>query len=72
MTFTPEEDLARHVRFQSDYDDGSAGAFAIPTGTLQQGDAPAVLRTVAWEWQKDGYLKPGTIVSVRVKRFALN
>ncbi len=72
MTFTPAEDLARHVRFQADYDDGTTDAFAIPEATLQQGDAPSVLRTIAHEWQRDGYIKPGTIVSVRVKRFVLN
>ena len=65
-------DLARHIRFQADYDDGSTDAFAIPQGTLQQDDAPTVLRTIGHEWQRDGYLKPGTIVSVRVKRFVLN
>jgi hypothetical protein len=27
---------------------------------------------ILWEWQKDGYLKAGTIVSVRLKRYLLN
>jgi hypothetical protein len=70
MTFTPAEDLARHNRFQADYNHGSV--FAVPEATLLQGGVPAVLPIIAWEWQKDGYLKPGTIVSVRLKRFALN
>jgi hypothetical protein len=39
---------------------------------LQQGGVPAVLPIIAWEWQKDGYLKPGTIVAVRLKRYLLN
>ena len=72
MTYDPAGDLAKHVRFQADFDDGSTDAFAIPESTLAQGDAVPVLRTIAWEWQKDGYMKPGTIVSVRVKTFALN
>jgi hypothetical protein len=72
MTWTPDEDLARHVRFQADYADGSTDVFAVPEATLQQGGVPAVLPIIAWESQKDGYLKPGDIVSVRPKRFALN
>jgi hypothetical protein len=72
MTFTPAEDLARHIRFQAYYDDGSTDCFAVPEATLLQGDVFAVIPIIAWEWQKDGYLKPGTIVAVRVKRFALN
>jgi hypothetical protein len=56
--------LAKHIRFQADYDDGATDAFAVPEATLQQGGVPAVLRIVAWVWQ--------TIVSVRSKRFVLN
>jgi hypothetical protein len=70
MTFDAAGDLARHIRFQADYDDGSSDAFAIPQGTLQQGDAPTVLRTIAHEWQNDGFIKAGRIVSVRPKQFA--
>ena len=72
MTFTPEEDLAKHIRFQADYDDGSKDCFAVPEATLQQSGVPAVLPIIAWEWQQDGYLKPGTIISVRPTRFVLN
>jgi hypothetical protein len=31
-----------------------------------------VLPIIAWEWQRDGFLKAGTIVAVRLKRFVLN
>ena len=72
MTFTPEEDLAKHVRFLLAYSDGSMDVFAVPEATLLQGGVPAVLPIIAWEWQNDGYLKPGTIVAVRLKRFVLN
>jgi hypothetical protein len=58
MTLDPAGDLARHVRFQADFSDGTTDAFAIPKGTLQQGDAPSVLRTVAHEWQRDGLTRP--------------
>ena len=47
MTFTPEEDLAKHIRFQADYDDGSKDCFAVPEATLQQSGVPAVLPTIA-------------------------
>ena len=46
--------------------------FAVPEATLQKGGVPAVLPMIAWEWQKDGDLKPGSIVSVRLKRVVLN
>ena len=36
MTFTPEEDLAKHLRFIVEYEDGSRDAFAVPGATLQQ------------------------------------
>jgi hypothetical protein len=46
--------------------------FAVPEATLQQG-ALEVVRIIAGEWQRDGFLKPGRIVSVRgPKRFAQN
>jgi hypothetical protein len=70
MTFDPAGDLSRHVLFQADYDDGSTDVFGVPEATLLQGGVPAALPIIAWEWQQDGYLKPGTIVSVRPKRFA--
>ncbi len=72
MTFTPAEDLAKHIRFQADYADGSTDVFAVPEATLLQGGVPAVLPIIAHEWQKDGYLKPGDIVAVRPKRFMLH
>ena len=71
MTMDPC-DLAKHVQFQAEYDDGSTDVFAVLEATLLQGGVPAVLPIIAWEWQQDGYLKPGTIVAVRLKRFALN
>ena len=36
MTFTPEEDLAKHLRFIVEYEDGSRDAFAVSGATLQQ------------------------------------
>ena len=61
MTFTPEKDLANHIRFIAEYEDGSSVC-------LQPGVQPrarAVARSVAREWQTDGYLKPGKIKRVR-------
>ena len=37
MTFTPEEDLAKHLRFTVEYEDGSFDVFAVSEATLQQG-----------------------------------
>ena len=59
MTFTPEKDLANHIRFIAEYEDGSSDVFAVPECSLNQD------RIVAHEWQADGYLKPGKIISVR-------
>jgi hypothetical protein len=70
MTFTPAEDLAKHVRFQAYYDDGSTDVFAVPEATLLQGGVAAVLPSIAWEWQRDGYLKEGDIIAIRLKTFA--
>ena len=33
MTFTPEQDLAKHIRFIAEYDDGTTDVFAISTWT---------------------------------------
>ena len=72
MTFTPEQDLAKHIRFIAEYDDGTTDVFAIPEATLMQRTL-AIVPIIAGEWQDDGYLKPGTIVTVRgPKRYALN
>ena len=66
MTFNPAKDLAEHVRLIALYDDGSEDAFAVPECTLQQGPSAAgIARLVAGEWQRDGFIKPGKIVSVR-------
>ena len=66
MTFTPEKDLAHHIRFIAEYEDGSNDVFAVPECTLRQGpSAVGIARLVAGEWQRDGYLKEGRIVGVR-------
>lgn len=68
----PESDLAKHVRFTVEYDDGSMDVFAVPEATLQQG-ALEVVRIIAGEWQRDGFIKEGRIVGVRgPKRYAQN
>ena len=54
-------DLAEHVRFVAMYEDGSIDHFAIPECSLNQGPMP-IARSVAREWQTDGYLKLGKIV----------
>ena len=64
MTFTPEKDLANHVRFIAEYEDGSSDVFAVPECSLNQGPMP-IARIVAHEWQTEGYLKPGKIKRVR-------
>jgi hypothetical protein len=65
MTFTPAEDLAEHVRFIAEYDDGSRDVFAVAQSTLDQGPGPnGIARIVAGQWQRDGYLKAGKIVRV--------
>ena len=46
------------------YEDGSVDHFAIPECSLEQGPMN-IARSVAREWQDDGYLKQGKIVSVR-------
>jgi hypothetical protein len=66
MIISPEEHLAKHVRFIAEYEDGSEEVFAVPQCTLDQGPgALSIARVVAGEWQRDGYLKQGTIVRVR-------
>jgi hypothetical protein len=65
MTFTPQKDLAQHVRFIAMYDDGSQDVFAIAQSTLDQGPGAAgIARIIAGEWRRDGYLKPAKIVGV--------
>jgi hypothetical protein len=67
MTLTPKQDLANHVGFIAEYDDGSKDVFAVPQSTLDQGPPEGwngIARIVAGEWQRDGHLKPGNIVRV--------
>ena len=72
MTVCPELDLANHFRFIVMYDDGSEDVFAVPESTLDQGDL-GVLRIIAGEWQRDGFIKEGRIVALRVPgRFVLH
>ena len=65
MTFSPERDLVKYPRFVAQFADGSSDVFAVPQATLDQGSAAGIVRIVAGEWQRDGYLKPGKIVGVR-------
>jgi hypothetical protein len=66
MTFRPAEDLAKHVRFIAEFDDGSKDVFAVAQSTLDQGGPRGdyIARIVAGHWQRDGYIKPGKIVRV--------
>jgi hypothetical protein len=68
MTFTQEEELAEHVRFIAEYEDGSKHFFAVPQCTLEQGlldeGRYSIACILAYEWQQDGYLKPGKIARV--------
>jgi hypothetical protein len=59
MTFT------EHIRFIAEYEDGSKHFFAVPQWTLEQGlGRYSIARILAYEWQQDGYLKPGKIARV--------
>ncbi len=72
MTFTPEQDLAKYLRFTAEYEDGTSDVFSVPEATLQQGTFE-IVHIIAGEWQRDGFLKPGRIVGVRgPKRYAQN
>ena len=64
MTFSPERDLVKYPRFVAQFADGSSDVFAVPQATLDQGSAAGIVRIVAGEWQRDGHLKPGKIVSI--------
>ena len=59
MTFTPEKDLANHIRFIAEYEDGSNDVFAVPECTLRQGpSAVGIARTrcgrMAARWVFEG------------------
>ena len=62
MTFT------EHIRFIAEYEDGSKHFFAVPQCTLEQGlrdkGRYSITCILAYEWQQDGYLKPGKIARV--------
>jgi hypothetical protein len=67
MTLTPAGDLAEHVRFIAEFEDGSRDVFAVAQSTLDQGPQEGwngIARIVAYQWQCDGYIKPGNIVKV--------
>ena len=64
MTLNPRRDIANHIRFVAEYEDGLLGLFAVPECSLNQGPMP-IASIVAHEWQADGYLPAGKIVSVR-------
>ena len=64
MTLDPWRDIRHHVRFVAEYEDGMLGLFAVPKCSLSQGPMD-ITRIVAREWQADGYLPQGKIVSVR-------
>jgi hypothetical protein len=52
----------------AEYEDGSKHVFAVPQSTLEQGlpneGRYSIACIVAYEWQQDGYLKPGKIATV--------
>ena len=64
--------LGQHLHFIAEYEDGTTEMFAVPQATLDQGPGEkGVVRIIAGEWQRDGFLKPGRIVGVRgPKHFA--
>jgi hypothetical protein len=68
MTFTQEEEPADHIRFIDEYEDGSKHFFAVPQCTLEQGLSNerrySITSILAYEWQQEGYLKPGKIARV--------
>jgi len=37
MTFTRDQELAEHIRYIAEYEDGSKHVFAVPQSTLEQG-----------------------------------
>jgi len=37
MTFTRDQELAEHLRYIAEYEDGSKHVFAVPQSTLEQG-----------------------------------
>ena len=63
-----EEEPADHIRFIAEYEDGSKHFFAVPQCTLEQGlrdkGRYSITCILAYEWQQDGYLKPGKIARV--------
>jgi hypothetical protein len=68
MTFTGDQELAEHIRYIAEYEDGSKHVFAVPQSTLEQGlpdeGRYSIACIIAYEWQQDGYLKPGKIARV--------
>ena len=46
------------------YEDDTEDCFAVPACSLGQGPMN-ILPIIAWEWQQDGFLKPGVIVGIR-------
>jgi len=52
----------------AEYEDGSKHVFQVPQSTLEQGlpseGRYSIACIVAYEWQQDGYLKPGKIARV--------
>ena len=68
MTSLPDHELAEHIRYIAEYEDGSKHVFAVPQSTLEQGlpdeGRYSIACIIAYEWQQDGYLKPGKIARV--------
>jgi len=56
------------IRYIAEYEDGSEHVFQVPQSTLEQGlpseGRYSIACIVAYEWQQDGYLKPGKIARV--------
>jgi len=68
MTFIWDQELAEPIRYIAEYEDGSKHIFAVPQSTLEQGlpneGRYSIACIIAYEWQQDGYLKPGKIARV--------
>ena len=68
MTFTWNQELAEPINYIAEYEDGSKHVFGVPQSTLEEGlpneGRYSIACIIAYEWQQDGYLKPGKIAKV--------
>ena len=70
MTRSPDLDSPQLLlqNHSAVYEDGSKHVFGVPQSTLEQGlpneGRYSIACIIAYEWQQDGYLKPGKIARV--------